>query len=182
MTKSQNKAIQDFINKTFKIDDVIRGYGFDPRTETDNRLGMRCPFHNERTASFKIYTNNNDFYCFGCDKGGKVVEFMMFQEGKTKDEILDRFRDNVDVESNKFAVESIIKEINKPKVDHVKYSKSIHFELRVYLREFLKKHPDKLAAVDGCFREMRHFFFNPDNVDEALMRKFSDDMMDKVSS
>lgn len=34
----------------------------------------RCPFHNERTASFKLYTGNNSFYCFGCGVGGDVIK------------------------------------------------------------------------------------------------------------
>lgn len=182
MTKSQKKAIQDFVNKKFKIEEVIKSYGFDIRQETDNRLGMRCPFHNERTGSFKTYLSTNRFHCFGCDASGAVVDFIMLQEGKTRDEILERFSEGVDVASNKFAVESIIKDINRPKADPVKYSKSIHFELRVYLREFLKRHPDKVDAVDECFREMRMFFFNPDNTDEGLMRSFSDQMVDRVSA
>lgn len=41
-----------------------------------NRYGkVRCPLHNEKSASFKIYENNT-FYCFGCGAGGDVVKFV----------------------------------------------------------------------------------------------------------
>jgi hypothetical protein len=35
-----------------------------------------CPFHNEDTPSFTIYSNNT-FYCFGCGVGGDVIDFIM---------------------------------------------------------------------------------------------------------
>ena len=34
-----------------------------------------CPFHTERTASFKVYTDS--FYCFGCNESGTVIDFVM---------------------------------------------------------------------------------------------------------
>ena len=37
-------------------------------------LGL-CPFHSERTASFKVYTNNNSFHCFGCGASGTIIDF-----------------------------------------------------------------------------------------------------------
>lgn len=41
-----------------------------------NLVGL-CPFHNEKTGSFNIYPGNNSFYCFGCNKGGDVISFVM---------------------------------------------------------------------------------------------------------
>lgn len=34
-----------------------------------------CPFHSEKTPSFKIYPGMGGFYCFGCGAGGDVVSF-----------------------------------------------------------------------------------------------------------
>lgn len=33
-----------------------------------------CPFHNERTPSLKLYDGDRGFYCYGCGKGGDVIE------------------------------------------------------------------------------------------------------------
>lgn len=47
-------------------------YGFTP-----NRANfIPCPFHHERTASLKLYSGADGFYCFGCHRGGTVIDFV----------------------------------------------------------------------------------------------------------
>jgi len=36
-----------------------------------------CPFHGEATPSFNIDTEKKVYYCFGCGKGGSVINFVM---------------------------------------------------------------------------------------------------------
>ena len=45
-----------------------------------NMFGL-CPFHGEKTASFSVAPDKGLYYCFGCHKGGGVVNFMMEVEG-----------------------------------------------------------------------------------------------------
>jgi DNA primase len=47
-----------------------------------NLFGL-CPFHGEKTASFSVNPDKGIYYCFGCHKGGGVVNFMMEVEGLT---------------------------------------------------------------------------------------------------
>ena len=35
-----------------------------------------CPFHNEKTPSFTIYTDSQSFFCFGCGAGGDAITFI----------------------------------------------------------------------------------------------------------
>ena len=44
--------------------------------EINNKGFSRCPFHNERTASFMLYEKNKSFYCFGCGAGGNVINLV----------------------------------------------------------------------------------------------------------
>ena len=62
------------IKQMVTMDVAARHYGFDI-----GRGGfMRCPFHQgDRTASLKIYSGGGGWHCFGCNKGGSVVDFVM---------------------------------------------------------------------------------------------------------
>ena len=42
-----------------------------------------CPFHNEKTPSFHVLQDKQIYYCFGCKKGGGVINFIMETEGLT---------------------------------------------------------------------------------------------------
>lgn len=61
--------IYEEIKERLTMAQVIQRYGFEV-----NRSGfVSCPFHNEKTASMKIY--DKSFYCFGCGAGGDVIKF-----------------------------------------------------------------------------------------------------------
>ena len=55
-----------------------------PMTDAAARYGLIldrhgtccCPFHSEKTPSFKVYPGTGGFYCFGCGAGGDVVTFV----------------------------------------------------------------------------------------------------------
>lgn len=63
------------------IEDVVGQY-VTLRRSGANMFGL-CPFHGEKTASFSVAPDKGIYYCFGCHKGGGVVNFMMEQEGLT---------------------------------------------------------------------------------------------------
>ncbi|MBQ9940271.1 MAG: DNA primase [Clostridia bacterium] len=44
-----------------------------------NSVG-NCPFHSEKTPSFTVFRNTQNFYCFGCGAGGDVITFVMRME------------------------------------------------------------------------------------------------------
>ena len=61
------------------IEDVVGQYVTLKRSGS-NMFGL-CPFHGEKTASFSVSPDKGIYYCFGCHKGGGVVNFMMEVEG-----------------------------------------------------------------------------------------------------
>lgn len=64
--------IFDEVKRNITIVQVVYKYGFKP-----NRNGfIRCPFHAEHTASFKLYTDTNSYYCFGCGEHGDSIKFV----------------------------------------------------------------------------------------------------------
>jgi hypothetical protein len=52
---------------------------YDGRLRGSTRLSGLCPFHNEDSPSFIIFTDDNKFYCFGCHEHGDSIDFYMKQ-------------------------------------------------------------------------------------------------------
>ncbi len=61
------------------IEDVVGQY-VNLRRSGANMFGL-CPFHGEKTASFSVAPDKGIYYCFGCHKGGSVINFQMEIEG-----------------------------------------------------------------------------------------------------
>jgi DNA primase len=50
-----------------------------------------CPLHADKTASFTIFTGKDGierFHCFGCAKGGDVIDFVQEIKGVDKKEAI----------------------------------------------------------------------------------------------
>jgi DNA primase len=47
-----------------------------------------CPFHQEKTPSFKVDQQAGSWYCFGCQAGGSVFDFVMREQGITFSEAI----------------------------------------------------------------------------------------------
>lgn len=43
----------------------------------DHKGFAKCPFHNEKTPSFKVYSADKGWHCFGCNESGSVIDFVM---------------------------------------------------------------------------------------------------------
>ena len=61
------------------IEDVV-GQRVNLKRSGSNLFGL-CPFHGEKTASFSVNPDKGIYYCFGCHKGGGVINFQMEVEG-----------------------------------------------------------------------------------------------------
>ena len=63
------------------IVDVVSAYVALQR-KGGNLFGL-CPFHNEKTPSFSVSPDKQIYHCFGCKKGGGVINFIMEIENLT---------------------------------------------------------------------------------------------------
>ena len=59
-----------------EISDVVGSYVRLTKHSGSNLFGL-CPFHSEKTPSFSVSPDKQIYYCFGCGKGGSVVNFIM---------------------------------------------------------------------------------------------------------
>ena len=52
------------------------------------KLVGRCPFHEEDTGSFYIYTESNTFHCFGCGAGSDTIDYIMKRDSLSFNEAI----------------------------------------------------------------------------------------------
>ena len=67
------------IKSRLPIDIVIGGYM--TLEHAGKYLRARCPFHNEKSASFYVSPERNTYYCFGCGEKGDIFSFVEKYEG-----------------------------------------------------------------------------------------------------
>ena len=60
------------------LEEVVSEYV--PLKQKGRRFWGCCPFHNEKTPSFSVDSVAQLYYCFGCHKGGTVINFVMDME------------------------------------------------------------------------------------------------------
>ena len=58
------------------IADVVGSYVRLTKRSGANLFGL-CPFHSEKTPSFSVSPDKQIYHCFGCGKGGSVINFIM---------------------------------------------------------------------------------------------------------
>jgi len=77
--EQKTSRYKELINKVNKIDivDILHRIAYGEVKQIVNDFVTNCVFHSgDDTASLRIYTESNSFYCFGCLLGGDVVKFV----------------------------------------------------------------------------------------------------------
>ena len=69
------ESFLDALTERCDIADVVSQYV--QLTKKGGNLFGLCPFHNEKTPSFSVSPDKQIYHCFGCGKGGGVVNFIM---------------------------------------------------------------------------------------------------------
>jgi len=65
--------IADIVKARISCLEEGKRMGLDP-----DRAGFcRCPFHQEKTGSMKLYSGQRGWHCFGCGAGGDVINLVM---------------------------------------------------------------------------------------------------------
>lgn len=75
MAQIPDSVIEEILNKA-DIESVVGKYVSFTKRTGQNLFGL-CPFHSEKTGSFSVSLNKNIYHCFGCNKGGNAIKFIM---------------------------------------------------------------------------------------------------------
>ena len=103
-----------------------------------------CPFHKEKSPSFKVENERRNYKCFGCGKGGDAFRWLMETEGLSFPESVERLAGEAGVELPKWSAEDEAREEKRKSLyDIVEiaaafYESQLRSRLGVSAREYLK--------------------------------------------
>ena len=150
----------DTIDKIFeaaKIEEIIGDF-VELKKRGVNFLG-RCPFHNEKTPSFTVSPTKGIYKCFGCGKGGNVVNFIMEIEHYNYPEALKYI-------ANKYNIEVVENELTFEQKDK-KNKKDNHYLITDYSKNIFKKN---LNSNEGKNIALR--YFKERGISDHMIEKF----------
>src|SRR3569833_1362724 len=103
-----------------------------------------CPFHQEKSASFKVENARSTYKCFGCGKGGDAFRWLVETEGLTFPEAVQRLAGEAGVELPKWSAEDEEREDKKKSLYDIIEAACAFFEEQLFgragaeAREYLK--------------------------------------------
>ena len=121
----------DRVRDSADIVEVVSAYT-DLRRSGGARFVGLCPFHDERSPSFSVDSQEKLYYCFGCNAGGDVFKFVEEKEGLG-------FPEAVEALAERYGVE-LEREADDPEVEATRKK-----------RERLRKLLDRTAAFYETF-------------------------------
>ena len=90
-----NDNTADLVLKSINIVDVISSYI--SLSKSGSNYKARCPFHEERTASFNVSESKQIYKCFGCQKAGNAITFVRDYEKISFYEALQKLADKAGI-------------------------------------------------------------------------------------
>ena len=96
-----------------------------------------CPFHKEKSPSFKVENERRTYKCFGCGAGGDAFKWTMETEGLNFPEAVEKLAHEAGVELPKWSAEDEERELKKKSLYEIVEAACVFFE-------------DQLRAKDGA--------------------------------
>lgn len=115
-----------------------------------------CPFHREKTASFKVENERRNYKCFGCGAGGDAFKWLMETEGLSFPEAVERLAGEAGVDLPKWSPEDEAREEKRKSLYDVVEAAAAFYEAQL------------LGRASGAARE----YLKSRGLDEAVWEKF----------
>ena len=143
------------IKAKIDIADLVSSYGFQLK-HSGSDLWCCCPFHNEKTPSFKVDSSRGFYHCFGCGESGDIFDFVMKQEGLSFGEAIQKLAATAGVE---------LKSTVSPSTRQRRRLYEMMASLALDFNKMLKSPKNKDGEVARQYLKERH-------LDNAVVDKF----------
>lgn len=82
------------VKNAYAIEDYMQSVGVDLKPFSANKYRGLCPFHNEKTPSFTVDVEFQNYYCFGCKVNGDLITYVSESENMSFFETLKMLADD----------------------------------------------------------------------------------------
>ena len=72
--------VKERIKREISVQRLAEARGIQLRRSGRNLMGL-CPFHKDTNPSLSIDPVKNEWHCFGCGRGGDVIQWVRYAEG-----------------------------------------------------------------------------------------------------
>lgn len=168
----------EHIKQQVTMRDVAERYGFAVSTRTRKIL---CPFHNDSKPSMQIYPGNKGYFCFVCNEGGSVIDFVMkyfglsyvdaikklnddFHLGLDIDKPLDELERKKAEEEHRKRVEELERRKNREKQLYTAYHAALD---RYCMLDRMKMENEPRKGADGKYRITKAYVYAIKRIDAA---------------
>ncbi len=142
----------------------------------------KCPFHNEKTASFYISVERNTYYCFGCGKKGDIFSFLEEYEGLEFKEALTELAQKAQVDLNEYSTGVRTPDVKKDLYTVLDVATRF-FQTSLQKSDQAKEYLKKRGVTDKTI-ETFHLGFAPDDWKEVYLHlkahNFSDEIIEEA--
>ncbi len=92
---------QEKIEEIKRQTDIVELIGhYIPLKKVGKNYRGLCPFHNDKNPSFYVSPEKGIYFCFGCNKGGNAITFLMEYEKLDFPEAVKKLAENLGIEIN----------------------------------------------------------------------------------
>ncbi|MCC6796973.1 MAG: DNA primase, partial [Candidatus Hydrogenedentes bacterium] len=91
---------QEIKSRVLAATDIVEliGSALELKPSGAGRFKALCPFHHEKTPSFNVSRDRQTFYCFGCQKGGDAINWVMEHDALPFPDAMRKLADRAGVE------------------------------------------------------------------------------------
>jgi len=141
-TEASKQAVIDSIDAVAVVGDYLR------LEKKSGRYWGLCPFHHEKTPSFTVDPDRKYYYCFGCHKGGSIVDFVMEMDKLS-------FPEAIEILAKRFGVSLVYEQGSGPSDDR---SAQLEALADLYRRVALSFHHILMEKSEG--EAAKHYILN----------------------
>src|SRR5271170_4448180 len=116
-----------------------------------------CPFHAEKSPSFKVETERRNYKCFGCGAGGDAFKWLMETDGLSFPEAVERLAQEAGVELPKWTPQDEAREQQKKSLYAIIEAACVFFEqqLRASAGNAAQKYLHSRGLGEEVWRQFR---------------------------